>query len=307
MIAILLATYNGEKYISAQLDSILNQTIKDFTLWISDDFSTDSTIDILQEYKTKHPDKIMLSIRTKNSGNSKHNFLDMMTSIKDDCVMLCDQDDIWLPNKIELTLAKMKEVEKQHPGQAVLIRTDMKVVDENLKIISPSYKQSMNSNFDRTSFNQILIQNTFAGCTAMYNRKLAELINQKPNYCIMHDWWLELVASAFGKISHVDEQTMLYRQHGNNVIGAKDVRKLGYKINRLLNNEEVKNAINITYTQAKSFLECYEQRMDEKQINIIKQYIQIPNMKRLDKWKTICTLGTYKNGLSRNIAYFMFV
>jgi len=303
----MMATYNGEKYLHQQIDSLLNQTIQDFTIHITDDVSTDSTWDILQEYAKRHPRNIKIYQRTKNSGGAKYNFLSMMVNTRNDYLMLCDQDDVWLPNKIEISLNKVKELEQQHPNTPILVRTDMRVVNQNLQEISPSYKQSMNSNFNRTAFNQILIQNTFAGCTAIYNRALAEMLFCEPVYCIMHDWWLELVASAFGELGHVDEPTVLYRQHDSNEIGAKDVRKLSYMFNRLIHNSEVKEAIRITYDQGESFMKIYENQMTEGQKVVLRQYCAIPQMSKISRWQTICKLGSFKNGLSRNIAYLMFV
>jgi len=302
-----MATYNGEKYVKEQIESLLSQTFCGFTLWVSDDVSTDSTWDILQGYARQYPEKIKISRREKNSGDSRHNFLDLMVRIKDDYVMLCDQDDVWLPDKIEKTLAKMKAMEGQYPDMPILVRTDTKIVDQDLRVIYPSYKQMMHSNFDRTDFCQVLIQNTFAGCTAMYNRRLAELIDQKPDYCVMHDWWLELIAAAFGKIGHIDEPTMLYRQHGINVVGVKDVRKLSYKLSCFIHNDRIKKAIRSTYDQARNFLQIYEDRMTETQKDIARRYCEIPAKGKISRWQTICSLGAYKNGLSRNIAYFLFV
>ena len=307
MISILMATYNGEKYLEEQIDSLLSQTFCDFTLWVSDDASTDKTWDILVTYAQRYPDKIRIFQQEKNTGNTRHNFLDLMVRVKDDYVMLCDQDDVWLPDKVEKTLAKIKAMEKQYPGMPVLVRTDAKIVDQNLQIIHPSYKHAMHSNFNRTDFCQVLIQNTFAGCTAMYNRALAELIDKKPEYCVMHDWWLELIAAAFGKIGHIDEPTILYRQHDKNAIGVKDIRKLSYKINRLIHSDEIKKAIQNTYDQTKNFLQIYEDRMTDTQKDIARRYCEIPAKGKLSRWQTICSLGAYKNGLSRNIAYFLFV
>lgn len=307
MISILMATYNGEKYVKEQIESLLSQTFCNFTLWVSDDVSTDGTWDILQAYARQYPQKIKISRREKNSGDSRYNFLGLMVKIKDNYVMLCDQDDVWLPDKIEKTLAKMKAMEGQYPDMPILVRTDAKIVDQGLRVVYPSYKQVMHSNFDRTDFCQVLIQNTFAGCTAMYNRRLADLIDQKPDYCVMHDWWLELIAAAFGKLGYIDEPTMLYRQHGINVIGVKDVRKLSYKLSCLIHNDRIKKAIRNTYDQAKNFLQIYEDRMTETQKDIARRYCEIPAKGKLARWRTIWALGAYKNGLSRNIAYFLFV
>jgi glycosyltransferase involved in cell wall biosynthesis len=307
MISILMGTYNGEKYLHQQIDSLLIQTEKNFTLHICDDASTDGTWEILSSYAEKFPEKIKISQRQKNSGSPKHNFLDLMLNIKDDYVMLCDQDDVWLPNKIEVTLAKMKETENAHPNTPVLIRTDQYVVDQNLQMINTSYIHAMHSNFERTAFHQALIQNTFAGCTGMYNRKLADLIFAKPDYCIMFDWWLKLVAAAFGKIENVYDATMLYRQHGKNVVGVKDFRKLSYKLKRLFNKNDIKDAIYITFRQAESFLEIYEKHLSDNQKHILKKYCNIPNSNKLKRWKTICEIKSFKYGIGRNIAYFLFV
>ena len=123
----------------------------------------------------------------------------------------------------------------------------------------------------------------------------------------MHDWWLQLVASAFGKIGHIDEPTILYRQHGENSIGAKNVRKLSYKLKRFINSSEIRHAIEITYDQAESLILLFDKLLCDKKNQIALQYCQIPKMNKLNRWRTICKLKTFKIGLTRNIAYFIFV
>jgi len=262
---------------------------------------------MLSVYADKYPDKFVITQRKKNSGSAKHNFMDIIIKNKSAYVMLCDQDDVWLPDKIEKTLSQMKKMEQMYPNTPILVRTDLCVVNNDLDVINPSYKKAMHSNFGRTELRHVLIQNTFAGCTAMYNKVLADLIIDEPDYCIMHDWWIELVASAFGKLCHIDEPTALYRQHDKNEIGAKDVRKLSYKIDRVIHYKEVKEAIRITYKQAESFLKIYKDKLQKNQIVLLERYCMMPTLSKLSRWKTICSLGTYKNGLSRNIAYFLFV
>ena len=307
MISILMDTYNGEKFLAEQLDSLMSQTIDDFTLWIRDDASTDSTWNILMDYTSRYPGKINLSRNEKNSGSAKHNFLDMMIDIRDDYIMLCDQDDVWLSDKIEITLAKMKKMEQQYPSTPVLVHTDLCVVDSLLNVVNPSFKWAMQSNFSRTALHQMLIQNTLTGCTAMYNRALAMLLDRKPEFCVMHDWWLQLVVSAFGKIGYLNERPILYRQHDRNEVGAKNVRTLSYKINRLRRSNEVREAIRVTYAQAESFLQIYRERMNEAQKNIVELYCTVPKKKKLFRWLTVCRLGAFKTSISRNVAYFLFI
>jgi glycosyltransferase involved in cell wall biosynthesis len=302
-----MAAYNGENFIARQIDSIITQSRQDFILYINDDASTDNTFEILQQYAEKYPRKVQISQRSENSGDAKHNFIDMMISHKADYVMLCDQDDVWLPNKIEVTLNKMKAVEKLHPNTPVLIHTDLKVADQNLRILMPSYKKATNRNYNRTAFNQALTLNNVSGCTVMYNRALSNLIERKPDNFIMHDWWLQLIAAAFGKIGHTDEATILYRQHGGNSVGAKDTRTLSYKLKHLRHSDYIKERIQSTYPQAESFLKIYREKLTDAQKKLLEQFISIPKMKKINRWRTICKLGVFMDGFSRNAAYFLFV
>jgi glycosyltransferase involved in cell wall biosynthesis len=309
MITILLATYNGASYIAEQIESLLKQTMPFDTLYIQDDCSTDNTWEILTEYQSKDPDRVVVAKNEKNTGNPKFNFYGMMSRIRDDYIMLCDQDDVWLPDKIEKTLVKMREMERVYGKDTpLLVHTDLRVVDGELKTINPSFKKAMNANYDRVQLKDQIIQNTLTGCTAMYNRAFAELIGERqPDYMVMHDWWMMLMASAFGHIGHIDDQTVLYRQHGANEIGAKDVRTLRYKIKKLFHYQEIKGALDGTYRQAQSLLQYYGDKLSSGQVALIEEYCDIPNRNKLQKWKAICNLGTFKNGLARNIAYFFFV
>jgi glycosyltransferase involved in cell wall biosynthesis len=308
MISILLAAYNGERHIAEQIESLFGQTQDNFKLYIRDDCSTDGTWEIIRNYEKRYPGKIIVEQNSRNSGSSKHNFIGMMIDIKDDYIMLCDQDDIWLPDKIEKTISKLKDMEARHGKEKpLLVHTDLKVVDENLNVISPSYRQAMNAGYERTGLRQILIQNVTTGCTAAYNRALAELIRAEPEYMVMHDWWLVLTAAAFGRIGYLDEQTILYRQHGSNEIGANDVRTFRYKFNRLMHGGEVRKAIKQTYDQAASFQEMYSHLLNEEQRVLLSAYRKIPAHNKLMRCLMIIRLGVLKHGIERKIANFLFI
>ena len=308
MISILMATYNGESYLAQQIDSLLEQSNQEFLLYINDDCSTDNTMKIVYDYAAKHSDKIFVSQNIANTGNAKHNFISMMAAYKNDYIMLCDQDDVWLPNKVEITLAKMKELECQHSAKVpLLVHTDLTVVDQDLNIINPSYREATSRKYGRTSMNQVLTLNNASGCTLMYNRAMADLLVKKPSFCEVHDWWLQIVAAYLGKIGHIDEQTVLYRQHGDNSIGAKDTRTLTYKIKQFCNNSHIKNRINATYPQARSLLELYRNSLSDRQIELLESFISIPSMGKISRWRTIWKKKLFMDGFSRNIAYFMFV
>ena len=122
-IYILLATYNGEKYLKEQLDSLFEQTNQHWTLWIHDDNSKDNTISIIKEYQSKYPNKIKFLDDNISTGGAKENFTYLLENIDDDYehIMFCDQDDVWLEDKIDITLKKMLEIEKENVVYFLLI------------------------------------------------------------------------------------------------------------------------------------------------------------------------------------------
>lgn len=308
MISILLASYNGEAYIAEQIDSLMSQSERNFKLFIQDDCSSDGTFSIARAYAAKEPGKVSARQNSVNSGGPKHNFIKMMIERKDDYLMLCDQDDVWLPDKIEISLAEMRRQEAERGAETpILVHTDLIVAGKDLRVISPSYKKAMNSNFGKTALRNCVIQNTLTGCTAMYNRALANLITEAPPFTVAHDWWLLLLASAFGRVAPLEARTVLYRQHGGNHTGAKDVRKAGFIAAALLNCKQIKKAINATYPQAESLLKLYAGRLSAEQKKFLAAYCDIPNHIKPVRQAKLIRLGTFKNGIARKAANFMFV
>jgi glycosyltransferase involved in cell wall biosynthesis len=308
MISILLASYNGGEFLAQQIESILNQSVREFVLHICDDCSTDSSWAVIERYAQKYPEKIKARQNSQNSGGAKWNFMRMMIAHKDDYVMLSDQDDVWLPDKIEKTLGKMFMLENRWGHRTpALVHSDLRVVDRNLAVLAPSYRELTKADFDRTSLPALLAQNTLTGCTALYNRALADCLFRMPDDLVMHDWYLMLTAAAFGKIGRVDDATVLYRQHGRNVVGAKPVRKLSYKIKKLSGGREIKAALCGTYRQAGAFLDVFGERLTPAQIAVLKAYRAIPAQNKFGRWRTVCRQGILKNGLARKPAQFIFI
>jgi glycosyltransferase involved in cell wall biosynthesis len=307
MISVLLATYNGEKYISEQIESILSQTYQDFTLYIHDDNSTDNTYKIISEYAQKHPKKIIVSQNETNVGGAKNNFLQMMIERKDDYVMLCDQDDIWLPDKITKSLAKIKDMEKEHGvSTPILVYTNLTVVKDNLEIISYSYEKMANKNFDKNSLNFAVAMNNVAGCTAMYNRALSEMIQAtqvaQANYIVMHDWWLYLIATALGKCGAIHYPTVLYRQHKGNESGAKRVLSPKYIYYVLTHLKKMSSMINDSYKQAEVFSRMYGDKLSIENAELLGAYASLRNLSRLKRVRTVRKYKTYMHGFARRAA-----
>ena len=227
MIDILLSTYNGEKYLSEQLDSLFSQSYNDFRIIVRDDGSSDKTKDILLEYKNKFNNK--LDVYFENNVGPKNSFLELIKKSKNDYVMFCDQDDIWFDNKLEV----MMDVIKQYDNIPTLVYCDLKVVDENLNIICDSFYDYQGINRHKTNFFDLVKKSVFPGCSLMLNRKLVEIIKYADvNNIRMHDCYVGLIASCFGNVVYVDEKLNLYRQHSDNTIGARD-NSLKFYINRL--------------------------------------------------------------------------
>lgn len=221
-IQILMATYNGEKYLDEQLESIISQTYKNWEILIRDDGSKDNTISIVEKYKKKYPNKIFLIKDNSNNLGACYNFLKLLEWASSEYIMFSDQDDIWLKNKIEITLNEMIENESVYPNLPIAIHTDLKVIDSDKNIIYDSYYKFIKLDpRKQIKLGHILIRNALTGCTVMINKKLLSLIIPYPNGILMHDLWIYFIANIFGKSIFIDRQTILYRIHDNNTIGIK--------------------------------------------------------------------------------------
>ena len=292
MITVLLAVYNGEKYLKEQIESILNQSIKNIKIIIRDDGSTDNSAEIISSYCNQYPEKIY-SIVGAPSGGAKKNFAELLKSCDSDYIMFCDQDDVWLPQKIEKTLNAMQQAE-QGGAKPILVHTDLKVVNQKLCEIAPSFFEFQKLIQKDVTLPKLLVQNYVTGCTMMINRALKEKCGQIPDDCIMHDWWLALVAILFGELVCVSEPTMLYRQHEDNQVGAKAAYGLSFIKRKLQTLDKVRENYNATYTQANALLCCYDGALNDEQRNVIGKYCDIPKMNKFKKIHTIKKYGFKK-------------
>ena len=297
-VEILLATYNGERYIREQIDSILNQDYENWIVRACDDASTDKTYQILMEYKEKFPDKFIIEKRQKGFGSAKLNFAHLIQNSSCDYVMCCDQDDVWLPNKISLTLQEMKRNEKD--GIPVLVHTDLKVVDAELNVLSDSFFEHSNYN-KKPQYKDLLIQNHVTGCTMMMNRPLVDLVNLQKDYddILMHDWLAAIVAAGLGKVAFVDCPTMLYRQHAVNSVGAKKYG-LALLISKL-RNRSIKKSLIAATRQAEQIANTYEHQLDKQLYQLTYQYSQIFKKNKIQRIQFYFSNKVWKKGLPRQI------
>ncbi|MEO8236799.1 MAG: glycosyltransferase family 2 protein [Flavobacterium sp.] len=239
-LAILLATYNSEKYLKTQIDSILAQSFSNFVLYIRDDGSTDQTLLIIDEYLRLFSNIIFLT-DDQQGRLSMGSFMWMLEVVDADYYMFSDHDDYWLENKVQLTLEKMLEVDNYEFPKPIIIHTDLKVVDTNLKEIASSFWNYSKINPSLLlNFNFLAVYNLLTGCTMMINKKARNISLPHSKFALMHDSWIGLkVMDKGGIIDFIPNQTILYRQHGNNAIGAKEVGTKNYFINKILSLNKI--------------------------------------------------------------------
>lgn len=220
-IDILLATYNGEKYIKEQIDSILNQTYKNIKIIISDDGSKDGTRKILEQYEQKEK-RIKIYYQPQNIGYVK-NFEFLLKKVESNIYMLSDQDDVWLPEKVEKTYEVLKK------EKADLVFGDLEVVNEKLEQIYPSFGDFMKLNRKIKkyihSYKLNYLYNCVTGCTVMAKKENIGKVIPIPTNSkyVIHDHWLGLMIGMKGKMAYVPEKYIKYRQHGNNQVGTEKI------------------------------------------------------------------------------------
>lgn len=202
-ISVCIATYNGEKYIKRQLDSILPQLTKDDEIIISDDTSTDKTIDIIENIK----DSRIKILKNNKFYNPTFNFENAIKKATKDIIVLSDQDDIWMKNKVEVVKAYFLD------GQCDLFLSDCIVVDERLNIIYGSFFRLIHA---KRGFLANLSRNAYIGCCMAFNQKIKEISLPFPRNTYMHDWWIGMIGEVWGNVVFCDEKLIYYVRHGTN-------------------------------------------------------------------------------------------
>lgn len=212
LISIAMATYNGESFIYKQLESIFNQSYKNFELIISDDNSSDSTLSIIELFMDKHKN-ISLFINKKKNRGYVGNFQNALNQCNGELIALSDQDDIWHTDKL---LVLQKEI-----GENSLIYSDANLTDFNDNILTTSYTRSTKKHIYPKNVIDIILNNPITGCTMMFKRDLMKHSIPFPLEIPVHDQWIAIVAiTKFKKIKYIDKQLINYRQHTNNQLGA---------------------------------------------------------------------------------------
>lgn len=238
-----------------------------------------------------------------------------LTALEDaaqaDYFLLSDQDDVWLPIKAEKLLLKMRELERSTPDRGettpLLVHSDLKVVDEELKEIAPSFFKYQKISPERTGLAQLLVQNNVTGGAVMINKAMLPYLERLPRVCLMHDAWMGLVAACFGKLGWVDEPLYLYRQHRRNVLGAEKGDSLNSAVNRMKDNSAAAQNYRLMFGQAESLLELFGARLDEEQKEILEAFAALRGQSRIGKAASILKYGFTKNTWLRTLGQILFI
>ena len=209
-VQILMSTYNGEEYIREQLDSVLAQSYPDVDILVRDDGSDDDTFVILKEYEEMHSN--IRVYRGKNIGINK-SFFELLkkSDANASYIGFCDQDDYWLPEKIEMAVRQLEVLS----GPALYCSAKT-LVDENLEILENQQNPDVTPGFGNA-----VIESICSGCTTLMNRELVDIVKERlPEDVIHHDWWCYMAAAYLGSVCYDKNSYIRYRQHKGNEVGA---------------------------------------------------------------------------------------
>jgi glycosyltransferase involved in cell wall biosynthesis len=210
-VSVALATYNGAKYLPDLLESLCRQTLQPAEILVFDDGSSDETLSVLDQYSHRLP--IIVHVNEQSIGVVK-NFKGAIAACKNDYIALCDQDDVWFPDKLALSMDKLLEIDGLLPA---MVFTDLTVVDENLCITADSYWQHRKLKPAKETFASLLWGNFVTGFTMIINKPMTIEVAKMPDTVLMHDFWIAYVAYGIGRWAYVDQPTAFYRQHTSNV------------------------------------------------------------------------------------------
>lgn len=292
---ILMSTYNGQQFLAEQIRSIQEQTFSDWTLLIRDDGSSDQTKDLLQEFARQDSRIRLIDLEEQNNLGVIKSFHRLVQYEKADYYFFSDQDDVWLPDKLEVSL---QEARLYPTDQPLMVYMDLTVVNQDLQVMTESMIRSQ-SHHANTELVQELTENTVTGGVAMINHTLAELWSETEDI-LMHDWYLALLASALGKLVFIDKPGELYRQHADNVLGARTLSKRFKKwIRPHILFKVYWDLIKNSQKQA-SFL--LDKPLSPADRDLVQAFVTIMDKPMLERYQTL-----KKYGLRKNKAFHTFV
>ena len=306
-VAVLLSTYNGERYLRAQLDSLVSQDYAKFSVIVRDDGSTDRTSGILADYQSRLNLKIMEDC-AGNLGPGR-SFLRIVSAVESDIYMFCDQDDVWVADKISKTVCAIGTCGND---LAVLAFSDLTVVDGDGTVLHKSFLKSEGGQRGHpVSLEVLAVQNCAVGCTMAFTKPLRDRALRAgiPEEGVaMHDWWFALYAFCAGKLIFLPEALVLYRQHPGNVSGASSGALLGISRRHSL-RERIRRLRRYKYRigkQALCFANTYRSELTPEQLATLGRVSEISGKHWLRAWVRCLVRGSVFDRVRMNLAFLMF-
>lgn len=308
MVDILLSVHNGTPHLREQVESIQAQTHRAWRLWIRDDGSTDGSADLVRRIEAEEARVRLLEAGGNLGASRSYGRLMERPEVTADHVMLCDADDFWLPEKIERTLEAMRESEAAAPaGTPVLVHTDLIIADSALRPIAPSFWRHRGLRVEPPTLERLLSRNVATGPTIMINRALRQLAGRVPPEATYQDWWVTLVAAAFGRIVALPDATVLYRQHGRNSVGAGPAGGPAALARRVASGEPealvIRDGLRRAALQAGAFLERYREILAPDDRVLLERFAAIAHAGPIRRRLRVYQLASVpEHGLLRNLA-----
>ncbi|MFR0557947.1 glycosyl transferase [Pseudoscardovia radai] len=303
---ICLATYNGERYLPEQLDSLFAQTYQGFRIVARDDGSTDATVDILESYACQYPGRLEIIKDDVICGGPARNFMQIMRHTSLPYMMFCDQDDVWHPTKVERMLRRFQQEERHFDGcRPLCLFSDYRVVDADLRPMDVP-ERNLQVADPRTSLNRLLVQNYVTGCTMMVDRSAGVLSQPFDDRIPMHDWWIALVCAAIGHVVHMPAKLMDYRQHGNNDVGATDVRSWSYRLAKL-RDPAARSSADTYFALASLLRERYATMMPEGSLRTLDRFLAIRELPKPRRMARLVAGGYLKSDLVRSLGLLTWI
>ena len=322
MHCVILCTYNGEKYLEKQIRSIMEQDREDFCLLYSDDGSSDSTKAILQSLQERYGKKMLAFPRSMKSGSPAKHFLSILSALAKgevyienlEYIFLADQDDCWFPDKLSKTISVIKEEERKF-GESlpILCHTDCTLVNAKGELLAKSYRSYQKLPGASYRFSRLLLQNHVTGASVGINKALLQYCKEIPAEVKMHDHWLALLANCFGEIQYLPYASYAYRQHGENVLGAKKASVLRECEERLAASKEkdkedtIHSSYRALFAQGRELKRLFGDRLPEIKRKVLEAFLSLGGKSRLGKITTMALFGIYPYPLYRGIGAMLFL
>ena len=309
---IALSVFNGGSFVREQIESIQGQTYQEWRLWIRDDGSTDGTFELLEELAGEDS-RIRAPLRDGRQLGAPQGFGWVLEQLPEDArfIFCSDADDVWLPQKVELSLGAYR-ASGGEASTPVLLHTDLSITDSKLRVLDPSLWHHLNIRPEPPSLRRLVAKNVVTGPTMLMNRALLQMCLPIPPETPHHDWWIALVAAAFGKIVSLPQATVLYRRHADNHTGEYHIggANMGRLANEVLGAWErtptLRQGLAVTAKQAEVLLKRYGDKLGAGEARLLREYAEIPRCSFLRRELRVLRLRALpEQGLARNLALLL--